>query len=112
MRKFLLIAACVFISLAWLLPIHYRPWVTFTGELYAFLSLFALAALFFNKKLYVPSISIPLFLLALIPLVQWCFGEVFFFSKALMCSLYILGFWFSIIILIIPKAILLNPYGS
>jgi hypothetical protein len=30
-------AACIF--LAWLLPIHYRPWATYTGELYAFFCL-------------------------------------------------------------------------
>jgi hypothetical protein len=41
MRFFLFLAASVCIALAWLLPIHYRPWVTYTGELFAFLSLFA-----------------------------------------------------------------------
>jgi hypothetical protein len=37
-----------------LLPIHYRPWVTYTGELFAFLSLLALAALYLKEKLNYP----------------------------------------------------------
>lgn len=54
MKFFLLLLASVLIALAWLLPIHYRPWVTYTGELFAFLSLLALAALYLKEKLNYP----------------------------------------------------------
>ena len=97
MRFFLFLAASVCIALAWLLPIHYRPWVTYTGELFAFLSLFALSALFLKEKLLLPKVSLPLLLLSLVPFIQYGFGELFFFSKALMCGLYIFAFWLSIV---------------
>ncbi|MBE9399758.1 O-antigen ligase C-terminal domain-containing protein [Acinetobacter albensis] len=93
MKFFLLLFAAVFISLGWLLPIHYRPWVTYTGELFAFLSLFTLAAIYLKDKIKLPVISLPLVLLAMIPLVQYWMGELFFFDKALLCSLFVFAFW-------------------
>lgn len=93
MKFFLLLLASVFIALGWLLPIHYRPWVTYTGELFAFLSLFALAAIYLKDKIKLPVISLPLLFLAGVPLLQYFCGELFFFDKALLCSLFVLGFW-------------------
>ena len=98
MRFFLFLAASVCMVLAWLLPIHYRPWVTYTGELFAFLSLFTLSALFLKEKILFPKITLPLLLLSLVPFIQYGFGELFFFSKALMCGLYIFAFWLSIVL--------------
>jgi O-antigen ligase len=98
MKFFLLLVASVFIALAWLLPIHYRPWVTYTGELFAFLSLFALAAIYLKDKIKLPVISLPLLLLAMIPLIQYLSGELFFFDKALTSTLFVFGFWMSIVI--------------
>ena len=82
MKFFLLLLASVFIALAWLLPIHYRPWVTYTGELFAFLSLFALGALYLKDKIKLPMMSLPLLFLAGVPLLQYFCGELFFFDKA------------------------------
>ncbi|MCO8059953.1 PglL family O-oligosaccharyltransferase [Acinetobacter towneri] len=98
MKFFLLLLASIFISLAWLLPIHYRPWVTYTGELYAFFALFALAAIFLKEKLTLPKISLPLLALAAVPFIQWACGLLFFFDKALFSSLYIFGFWLAIVL--------------
>jgi O-antigen ligase len=98
MKFFLLLLASVFIALAWLLPIHYRPWVTYTGELFAFLSLFALAALYLKDKIKLPMMSLPLLFLAGVPLVQYFSGSLFFFDKALLSSLFVLGFWFSMVL--------------
>ena len=98
MKFFLLLFAAVFISLGWLLPIHYRPWVTYTGELFAFLSLFTLAAIYLKDKTKLPVLSLPLLLLATIPLIQYLGGELFFFDKALTSSLFVFGFWMSIVI--------------
>ncbi|OTG75018.1 polymerase [Acinetobacter terrae] len=94
MKFFLLLVASVFIALAWLLPIHYRPWVTYTGELFAFLSLFALAAIYLKDQIKLPIISLPLVFLACMPIFQYFGGESFFFDKALICSLFVLAFWF------------------
>ena len=93
MKFFLLLLASVFIALGWLLPIHYRPWVTYTGELFAFLSLFTLAAIYLKDKIKLPVISLPLLFLAGVPLLQYFCGELFFFDKALLCSLFVFGFW-------------------
>lgn len=98
MKFFLFLLASVFISLAWLLPIHYRPWVTYTGELFAFLSLFALAAIYLKDKIKLPVISLPLLFLSAIPLIQYLGGELFFFDKALTSTLFVFGFWMSIVI--------------
>lgn len=89
-------AACIF--LAWLLPIHYRPWATYTGELYAFFALFALAGAFLKQKLLLPKIALPLFGLALIPLIQFAFGQVYYFSIALLGFLYVFGFGLAVAI--------------
>lgn len=94
MKFVLMMLAAIFISLAWLLPIHYRPWVTYTGELFAFLSLFALATIYLKDKIKLPILSLSLLLLATIPLIQYFGGELFFFDKALLCSLFIFAFWF------------------
>ncbi|WDE16288.1 O-antigen ligase C-terminal domain-containing protein [Acinetobacter schindleri] len=93
MKFFLLLLAGIFISLAWLLPIHYRPWVTYTGELYAFFSLLTLTTILFRKKIKLPTISLPLLLLACIPLIQLLVGQVVFFSTSMMGAIYVLSFW-------------------
>ena len=98
MKFFLFLLASVFIALAWLLPIHYRPWVTYTGELFAFLSLFALVAIYLKEKIKLPVISLPLLFLSAIPLIQYLGGELFFFDKALTSTLFVFGFWMSIVI--------------
>ena len=98
MKFFLLLLAAVLISLGWLLPIHYRPWVTYTGELFAFLSLFSLATIYLKDKIRLPVLSLPLLLLAIIPLIQYLTGELFFFDKALTSTLFVSGFWLSIVI--------------
>ncbi|NNH87462.1 O-antigen ligase family protein [Acinetobacter terrae] len=98
MKFLLLLLASIFIALAWLIPIHYRPWVTYTGELFAFLSLFSLAAIYLKDKIKLPVLSLPLLLLATIPLIQYFSGELFFFDKALTSTLFVFGFWMSIVI--------------
>jgi len=75
------------------MPIHYRPWVTYTGELYAFFALFALAAIYFKEKLRIPVVGLPLLVLACVPLIQFLMGQVFFFSTAMMGFIFIFSFW-------------------
>ena len=85
--------AAILISLAWLMPIHYRPWVTYTGELYAFFALFTLAAICLKEKLKIPAVSFPLLLLACIPIIQFLMGQVFFFSTAMIGFIFVFSFW-------------------
>ncbi|WP_347456179.1 Wzy polymerase domain-containing protein [Acinetobacter thermotolerans] len=98
MKFMLALIAAILISLAWLIPVHYRPWVTYTGEIYAFFSLFALAAIFLKEKIKLPTISLPLLALACVPLSQLLVGQVFFFSVAMMGALYVLSFWLAIVL--------------
>ena len=98
MRSFLYFAAIICIALSWLIPVHYRPWITYTGEIFSFISLFALCALFLNRKWDIPKITLPLLVLALVPFIQLIIGNGFFFSKALMSSVFILALWMSVVI--------------
>ena len=93
MKFTLALIAAILISLAWLMPIHYRPWVTYTGELYAFFALFALAAICLKEKLEIPAISLPLLLLTFIPFIHFLVGQVFFFSTAMMGFIFVFSFW-------------------
>lgn len=93
MKFTLALIAAILISLAWLMPVHYRPWVTYTGELYAFFSLFTLAAICLKEKLKIPAISLPLLLLASVPFVHFLAGQVFFFSIAMMGFIFVFSFW-------------------
>lgn len=93
MKFTLALIAAILISLAWLIPIHYRPWVTYTGELYAFFTLFALAAICLKEKLKIPAVSLPLLILACVPLIQFLMGQVFFFSTAMMGFIFVFSFW-------------------
>lgn len=70
MKFLLLLLASVFMALAWLLPVHYRPWVTYTGKLYAFFVVFAMVAIFLKSKIALPKMMLPLVLLSFIPFVQ------------------------------------------
>ena len=83
----------ILITAAWLMPVHYRPWVTYTGELYTFFALFSLTAIFLKEKIKLPVISLPLLLLAWVPFIQLLTGQVFFFSTAMMGAIYIFSFW-------------------
>ena len=93
MKFTLALIAAILISLAWLMPVHYRPWVTYTGELYAFFALFTLAAICLKEKLKIPAVSLPLLLLACVPLIQFFMGQVFFFSTAMMGFIFVFSFW-------------------
>ncbi|QGM26648.1 PglL family O-oligosaccharyltransferase [Acinetobacter towneri] len=93
MKFTLALIAAILISLAWLMPIHYRPWVTYTGELYAFFALFVLAAIGLKEKLRFPVVSLPLLLLACVPLIHLLAGQVFFFSTAIMGFIFVFSFW-------------------
>lgn len=93
MKNVLFACAAICIFFAWLLPVHYRPWVTYTGELYAFISLMFLMAACVKDKLYLPKIGLPFLALAVLPFIQLALGHVYFFSIAFLGFLYIAAFW-------------------
>src|SRR5690606_34447796 len=93
MKSTLALIAALLISVAWLMPVHYRPWVTYTGELYAFFALFAIAAICLKEKVRIPAVGLPLLLLAGVPLIHLLVGQVFFFSTALLGFIFVFSFW-------------------
>lgn len=96
MKEILIITSVMLMALAWLLPVHYRPWVTYTGELFAYMALLSLALVFIKQKIQFISITLPILCLAVVPISQYALGQVFFLDKALLCSVFIFSFWLSI----------------
>jgi hypothetical protein len=84
------------ISLAWLIPNHYPPWQSFHSDLVAGVVLAGLGAwLFFPRKtcgsVLIPWIALFAMAAACIPLLQWCFGHIYFFGVAWTNALYLFG---------------------
>lgn len=93
----LTILSILSLLLSWTLSDHFAPWLTFGSEIAAFFSIFFLLCLQFNGNLKVPFQLIPLFIISLIPLLQFIFGQIFFFSTALLSFLYLISFVFTVI---------------
>jgi len=84
-----------FFTLSWLLPNHYRPWVSFHLELLALVGLvFLLTGLLLNKSpsFFLSDRCIWLALTVAIPWLQFATGINFFAGDALLSSLYLSGF--------------------
>ena len=95
------ILASLLIGFAWLSPIHTYPWVTFSSELASFAAGVALLTLCLKQPIKIPRAQLWMFAIAIVPLLQWCFGLVFDFSIALLSTVYLLGFWFMVVMKII-----------
>ena len=89
-----LIAICAALSLlvSWLIPHHYTPWLTGYSEFAAFFAAFCASLLLFNKPIIIPRAAVFIAVTALIPLLQWLFGLIYFGGDALIVSFYLLGF--------------------
>lgn len=92
MQRFILLISAILLSLAWLSPDHYTPWLTFSSEMFAFASMMCLLALYYDQPLEVPKLQVGWMLVVLIPLIQWCFSIELYFSKALLSSSYLFAF--------------------
>lgn len=79
-------------SLAYLLPNHYSPWLSFHQELgvaLAFAPLLLWGALQYRSPL--PSLALGSAALAIVPMLQWAFGVLYFSGDAWMSALYVLA---------------------
>lgn len=99
-RLFLpILAFCL--SLAWLLPNHYPPWMSFHSEAFSSFILLMVAALIFVQTKGVIAWSWPpifLFVICLIPWLQLLAGKVLFLGTAWINSVYIFGLFVSFIL--------------
>jgi len=89
---FLLAAACIL--LAWLVPNHYFPWVSFYNDFLAGVALWLLllGLTMRNNVNQVPLSVLLLLLFALIPVLQFLLGIIFFAGDAFIVSVYLTGF--------------------
>ncbi|CAG2170158.1 unnamed protein product, partial [Oppiella nova] len=89
---------CILILLSWLFPIHAVPWTTFHSELLAFLSGLSLVAGLSYSEIKIPKPQILALPILFIPLIQWGFGQILYFSNALLCTIYIAMFWLMVVV--------------
>lgn len=92
------IFSALLLLLAWLLPIHKMPWTTFGSEVLTFLAALVLLSTFINKDIKIPKPQLLALPILAIPLVQWGFGEILYFSNALLCAAYISMFWLMVVV--------------
>ena len=90
--KFIISTSSILYILLLLIPVHYQPWASFLQEIVAFIALLLLLLLFIHKKILVPKLVIPTFIVALIPVFQFFLGQIFYYQKAMLASIYILSF--------------------
>ncbi len=86
--------------LSWLVSNHYFPWATFYNDFLAALAiwLLLLGLIIRNIGFDIPVYFLWLALVALIPIVQFITGIIFFAGDAIMACAYLLGFFLAIFV--------------
>jgi Virulence factor membrane-bound polymerase, C-terminal/O-Antigen ligase/Protein glycosylation ligase len=97
--RYTLLAATAAFALCWLMPGHYWPWLSFQQEFAAAIGalLIGLTLLLRVKGFEWPRLALVAFACAAVPMLQWQFGLVRFFSDALLSALYLAGFGLCIV---------------
>ncbi|WP_136663126.1 PglL family O-oligosaccharyltransferase [Pseudomonas leptonychotis] len=97
-RYCVLIAGAIFL-LSWVLPNHYYPWSSAYQEFASFLAVAILVlGAISNCYMKVPASFLFFVFVAFVPLVQFAFGRIYFFSSALLSFLYLIGFFFALVV--------------
>jgi O-antigen ligase len=84
---------------AWLAPNHYPPWTSFHADLICavgFALLLATVLVQSGRTFQWPRLALAAFAVAVVPLAQAAFGQIFFWGDAWMATLYLLGFGLAI----------------
>ncbi|KAF1014445.1 MAG: hypothetical protein GAK29_04635 [Acinetobacter bereziniae] len=94
--KLLLFFAGVVFSFSFLNPIHFNPWPSFLSELICCISFLLLI-------IFIPIIKIPkniliIFSFSLMPIAQFIFGQIYYFSISLISFLYIASFGLAVLL--------------
>lgn len=98
MKALMLILSLILLCIAYLLPIHFKPWPLFYSEVLTFASAFALLSVFLKQPFHIPKAQIWGLIIVPIPMIQWACGQVLDFGNALLCSAYLLAFILMIIV--------------
>ncbi|MFT0694527.1 O-antigen ligase family protein [Acinetobacter bereziniae] len=94
--KLLLFFAGVVFSFSFLNPIHFNPWSSFLSEVIFFISFLLL--FLFTPIIKIPKNILIIFCFSLIPIVQFIFGQVYYFSISLISFLYIASFGLAVLL--------------
>lgn len=100
LSSFWLTSWAAFLAFGWLLPNRYWPWTSFQTDYWVAIcfALMCAAVLLISKhKLPWHGVTVFSFILPLIPLVQYVLGQIYFAGDALLSSLFLGGFAFSIL---------------
>lgn len=96
--KFLYIIGLFFLGLSFLIPIDGTTWETFFSEYLVFLALFFLVFSFFcNEKKILPKLILPFFIISFIPICQFFFGQIYFWTTAVISFFYLISFFVAVI---------------
>lgn len=90
----------IVLSLAWLMPGHYVPWMSFQSEFVAALGAVLIASDVVRRRV-MPSVSYLAMLcfgVAIVPLVQLFAGQLFYHSDAILAAGYVVGFGLSMVV--------------
>jgi hypothetical protein len=90
--SWLVLWAAAFTLVAFLLPNHYPPWQSFHSELAAAFAFAPLAVWAVFRGGQLPALTLGGLLLAMVPIAQLGFGEIYFSGDAWITSLYLSGF--------------------
>lgn len=97
-HRLFILFSFLFFCLSFLNPVHTLPWAGFFSETCAFIAILLLLPLFFTKQLKLPIITLPFFTIATLPLIQYAFGQIFFFSNAGLSAIYLVSFLLAVIV--------------
>lgn len=99
-KKYFFLAGALLFVLSFLISNNYFPWHSFYNEFAAFLSLlfFAQVTLLSSSKITYPRVSIFIFILGFVPLLQSAFGVIYFWGDGFVASAYILLFSLAIVV--------------
>lgn len=84
-------------GLSYFIGLSVFPWTSSWQDFLWFFGLIFCLGLFYKKELKLPKIIIPLFLICLIPFIQFIFGQVYYFSTAVFSFCFIFGFLVSLL---------------
>lgn len=98
--KIITLLILFFLSLAWLLPNHYQPWLAAYQDFSAYIAaiLVCIAYLAKNTNIKVPYFILFSLLIFLVPVVQYYLGVIYFFGDFVLNFLYLFSFFIMVII--------------
>jgi len=99
-KRALAVVSCILMALAWLIPNHYPPWVSFYNECAMGFSLVALFALQLieDERSPTPILAWVVAAVAVIPVLQWLSGLLIFSGDAVVTSMYLFATCLSIFV--------------